>query len=227
MPIRLVLADDHAIVLHGLKRLFESHADFEVVACCLDGVQAIAAARELPCDVLVLDLRMPAATGLDVLRALTAGAPGCRVVVLTAAATDDDILEAIRLGALGVVLKEASPDTLLECVRRVHRGETSLDQEMVARAMGNMMRRESAVREASRILTPREMDIVRMIAQGLRNKVIAERLAISEGTVKIHLHNVYEKLGIDGRLELMLYAQEKGLLPAASSVPNDIDHSAV
>ena len=120
--------------------------------------------------------------------------------------------EAVRLGARGVVLKESSPETLLECVRRVYRGEQWIDRETMTRAFGHAMQREAAMREASRILTPREIEIVRMIAQGLRNRVIAERLSISEGTVKIHLHNVYEKLGIDGRLELMLYAQEKGLV---------------
>jgi DNA-binding NarL/FixJ family response regulator len=118
----------------------------------------------------------------------------------------------VRLGAWGVVLKESSPETLLECVRRVYRGEQWIDRETMTRAFGHVMQREAAMREASRILTPREIEIVRMIAQGLRNRVIAERLSISEGTVKIHLHNVYEKLGIDGRLELMLYAQEKGLV---------------
>jgi DNA-binding NarL/FixJ family response regulator len=211
-PIRLVLADDHAIVLHGLKRLFEGHPDFRVVDCWVEGEGAVAAARDDTCDVLVLDLRMPGRTGLDVLKTLAAEKRRCRTVLLTAAISDDDVVEAVRLGAWGVVLKESSPETLLECVRRVYRGEQWIDRETMTRAFGHAMQREAAMREASRILTPREIEIVRMIAQGLRNRVIAERLSISEGTVKIHLHNVYEKLGIDGRLELMLYAQEKGLV---------------
>jgi DNA-binding NarL/FixJ family response regulator len=175
-------------------------------------VGAVAAARDDTCDVLVLDLRMPGRTGLDVLKTLAAEKRRCRTVLLTAAISDDDVVEAVRLGAWGVVLKESSPETLLECVRRVYRGEQWIDRETMTRAFGHAMQREAAMREASRILTPREIEIVRMIAQGLRNRVIAERLSISEGTVKIHLHNVYEKLGIDGRLELMLYAQEKGLV---------------
>jgi DNA-binding NarL/FixJ family response regulator len=96
-------------------------------------------------------------------------------------------------------------------VRRVHQGEQWIDRDTMSRALGRVMMREAAAREASRTLTPRELEIVRMIAQGLRNKAIADRLSISEGTVKIHLHNIYEKLRVDGRLELMLYAQEKGL----------------
>jgi DNA-binding NarL/FixJ family response regulator len=212
VPIRLALADDHAIVLHGLKRLFESYPDVEVVECCRDGDEALAVARADRCDILVLDLRMPGQNGLDVLRALSDEKHPCRIVLLTATISDDDVVEAVRLGAQGVVLKEASPDTLIECIRRVNRGEQWIDRETMSRAFGHVMRRQAATQSAARLLTPREIEIVRMIAQGLRNRAIAERLAISEGTVKIHLHNVYEKLGVDGRLTLMLYAQEKGIV---------------
>lgn len=210
--IRLVLADDHAIVLHGLKRLFEGDPDFEVVSCCRDGAMALDAARSDDCDVLVLDLRMPGVTGLDVLRTLAGEQRRCRTVLLTAVIADDEVDEAVRLGARGVVLKEASPETLLECVRRVHQGEQWIDHETMSRSLDRAMQRESGVREAARVLTPRELEIVRMIALGLRNRAIAERLSISEGTVKIHLHNVYEKLEVDGRMALMLYAQEKQLV---------------
>ncbi len=209
--IRLVIADDHAIVLHGLKRLFESHNDFEVIACCRRGEDALSAVRGNQCDVLVLDLRMPGLGGLEVLKTLADERCECKAVLLTATISDDDVVEAMRLGAQGVVLKEALPETLLECVRRVFRGERWIDHETLSRALGRAMRRETAMREASETLTPREIEIVRMIAQGLRNRAIAERLSISEGTVKIHLHNVYEKLQLDGRLELMLYAREKDL----------------
>jgi DNA-binding NarL/FixJ family response regulator len=110
------------------------------------------------------------------------------------------------------VLKESAPDTLLNCVRRVFEGEEWIDRDTLSRAFGRVLQRESAAREAGKNLTPRELEIVRMIAQGLRNKAVATRLSISEGTVKIHLHNIYEKLGVDGRLELVLFAQEKGLV---------------
>ncbi|HEX4348725.1 MAG TPA: response regulator transcription factor [Vicinamibacterales bacterium] len=209
--IRLIVADDHSIVLDGLRRLFESEGDFEVVATCADGIAALDAVRSKPCDVLVLDLKMPGKTGLEVLQAMSQERLSCRTVLLTAALKDDDVVQALKLGATGVVLKESEPSALLECVRRVHQGEQWIDRETLSRAFGRVMMRESATREASRNLTPRELEIVRMIAQGLRNKVVAERLSISEGTVKIHLHNIYEKLGVDGRLELVLFAQEKGL----------------
>lgn len=209
--IRLILADDHSIVLDGLRRLFESEPDFEVVATCADGVAALDAVRTKPCDVFVLDLKMPGKTGIEVLQAMAEEHLTCRTVLLTAALKDDEVVQALKLGATGVVLKESEPGALLECVRRVHQGEQWIDRETLSRAFGRVMMREAASREAGRNLTPRELEIVRMIAQGLRNKAVAERLSISEGTVKIHLHNIYEKLGVDGRLELVLFAQEKGL----------------
>ncbi len=211
LPIRVILVDDHSIVLDGLRRLFESERDFQVVASCADAASALDALRRQPCDVVILDLRMPERTGLDVLQAMSDERITARPVLLTAAIKDDEVVQALRLGAMGVVLKESDPESLLECVRRVHAGEQWIDRDTMSRALGRVMMREAATREASRSLTPREVEIVRMIAQGLRNKAIAERLCISEGTVKIHLHNIYEKLGVDGRLELMLYAQEKGL----------------
>ena len=211
-PIRLILADDHSIVLDGLRRLFESQPGFEVLCCCADGDAALDALRHQPTDVLVLDQRMPGKTGLEVLKAIADEQLVCRTVLLTAAIHDDEVVEAVRLGATGVVLKESSPEALVECVRHVHLGERWIDRETVSRAFGRVLQRESAAREAGKNLTPRELEMVRMIAQGLRNKAIADRLSISEGTVKIHLHNIYEKLGVDGRLELMLFAQGKGLV---------------
>jgi DNA-binding NarL/FixJ family response regulator len=211
MPIRLVLADDHPIVLQGLQRLFETQPDFVVAACCGSGEAAIESVRRVRPDVLVLDLRMPRTTGLDVLRTLAAEKLPCRTVLLTAAIPDDDVVESVRLGVYAIVMKESAPDALVECVRRVARGERAIEPEFVARAFGRALRRQTAAREVAHTLTPREIELVKMVAQGLRNRAIAERLAISEGTVKIHLHNVYEKLGIDGRLELMVWAQEQGV----------------
>jgi DNA-binding NarL/FixJ family response regulator len=212
LAIRLVLADDHPIVLQGLQQLFGRHDDFEVVASCADGGAALAAVAEHQPDVLVIDLRMPGKSGLDVLRALSAAHSACHTVLLTAIVRDDEVMEAVKLGVRGIVLKESSPDVLIDCVRRVYRGEQWIERETVTRALQRALHRDSGDRDPGDSLTPREIEIVRMVAQGLRNKVIAERLSISEGTVKVHLHNVYEKLGVDGRLELVLSAQQKGLI---------------
>jgi DNA-binding NarL/FixJ family response regulator len=214
MSIRIVLADDHPIVLQGLEQLFERHADIEVLGCCADGASAIDAVNNLRPDVLVLDLRMPGQNGLDVLRTLAAGNTGCRTVLLTAAIRDDEVTEAVKLGAMGLVLKESPPELLVDCVRRVYRGESWIEREAATRAFRSMLDRDAAMKAtgSNDALTARELEIVRMVAQGLRNKVIAERLSISEGTVKVHLHNIYEKVGVDGRLELVLCAQQKGLI---------------
>src|SRR4051794_16518789 len=197
------------MVLHGLKRLFDGETEFEVVECCGNGADAIAAARRGNVDVLLLDVKMPGLSGIDVLRSVSAERLNCSTVLLTAALSDADAVEGLRLGARGIVLKESSPDELLDCIRHVARGEQWVDTELMSRTMAAA--RRDTPREPNRLLTAREREIVRMIAEGLRNKAIAERLSISEGTVKIHLHNVYEKLGLDGRLELMLHAQKHGL----------------
>ncbi len=210
MSIRLILVDDHPIVLQGLQQLLQRQPDFEVLAACADADSAFAAiSREAP-DVLVLDLRMPGTSGLQFLQRLADAGRTCRTVLLTAAIEDAEVMEAVRLGVAGLVMKDSTPDTLVECVRRVHDGGQWLDHETVTRAFRSAMEREAAVRDTA--LTPRELEIVRMVAEGLRNKAIAARLSISEGTVKVHLHNIYEKLGVDGRLELTLCAQQKGLL---------------
>ena len=212
MPIRLILVDDHPIVLQGLRQLFERQLDFAVTACCSDAETAFEAVRSHHPDVLVLDLRLPGQDGLGLLRRLSHEGIACRTVLLTAAITEAEVLEAVKLGVRGLVLKESPPATLLNCVRLVHAGEQWLDQKTVTRAFTKILDREAAIREVSQELTPREIEITRMVAEGLRNRAIADKLSISEGTVKTHLHNIYEKLGVDGRLELTLCAQQKGLV---------------
>lgn len=199
-------------MLQGLHHLFERQPDFEVVATCVDAGTTLDAVRQHRPDVLVLDLRMPGRDGLDVLRALEQDGARCRTVLLTAAVTNAEVLDAVRLGVTGLVLKESTPDTLLACIRRVHEGGEWIDRDTASRAVRVVLEREEASRAATETLTPREIEIVRMVSQGLRNRTIAERLSISEGTVKVHLHNIYEKLGVGGRLELVLCAQQRGLV---------------
>lgn len=205
--IDLVIADDHPIVLNGLDELFRLQPDFRVVARCTDGDATLEAVRRHRPSVLVLDVRMPGKDGLAVLRQLKEETLPTRVVLLTAALDEDEVLDAIRLGVRGVVLKEMAPQMLVQCVREVHAGGQWLDRRSVVRALERVVRRG----ELSTTLTPREAEITRMVAGGLRNKEIAARLGIVEGTVKLHLHNIYEKLGLDGRLELMVYVRDHGI----------------
>jgi DNA-binding NarL/FixJ family response regulator len=212
MPIRLVLADDHPLILHGLELLLHQESDFEVIACCQDGLETLHAVQELRPDILILDLLMPGKSGLAILREMHEADLPTRVVVLTAGMDADALIEAMRLGVSGVVLKEMTVPLLIQCIRKVYAGDQWLERGLVGRAIEKMLRREAGAREVAKLLTPREIEIVRLAARGLRNKEIAESLAISEGTVKIHLHRSYEKLNIDNRIALLRYAQAKGLV---------------
>jgi DNA-binding NarL/FixJ family response regulator len=211
MTIRLVLADDHPVVLDGLLRLFEQEADMTVVARCGDGEAALRAVREHRPDILVLDLRMPRLDGMGLLRCLAREGLGGPTVLLTADLGEDELLEAVRLGVRGVVLKEMAPDLLVRCVRTVHAGGQWLEQPVTGRALERLVARETA-RPKLQTLTPREVELVRLANNGLRNKEIAARLGLTEGTVKVHLHRVYEKLGVASRVELLNHVREQGIV---------------
>ena len=211
MTIRLVLADDHPFILDGLEQLFRTETDCEIVARTTDGEQALRAVQTLKPDVLVLDVRMPRLDGIELLRRMHELQLPARVVLLTASLDDARLLEAFRLGASGLVLKESAPRLLVQSVRQVARGEQSWNGKAIAGALRLVLQREQAVAAASSMLTPRELEVTRMISAGLRNKEIASRLKVSEGTVKFHLHSIYEKLQIDGRYALMSYARDHGL----------------
>lgn len=212
MPITLVLADDHPIVLAGLQQLLSLERDFTVLATCGDGAAALIALRHHRPDVLVLDMQMPEKGGLAVLRDLAGDQLPTRVVVLTASLGADDVLEAIRLGARGLILKDMAPHLLVQCIRKVAAGGQWLERGAMTESLNRLIVREAAAARAANLLTPRELAIVRLVAQGLRNKEIARQLAITEGTVKLHLYNVYQKVGVDSRVALTLWAQEQGLL---------------
>ena len=211
MTIRLVLADDHPIVLQGLKQLFEQQPDCEVLDACASAEDAIRAVNRHDPDVVVLDLRMGAMSGLDAARALISAGARCRIVILTAVMQDDEVSAAVKMGVAGLVLKESSPDVLVDCVREVAAGRPWIRHESFVTALAGAVRAQGTPSPQS-TLTPRELEIVRLVAEGLRNKDIAARLSITEGTVKVHLHKAYDKLGVDSRLELMLAAQHKGLV---------------
>ena len=212
MPIRLVLADDHPLVLDGLSQLFALETDFEVTARCNDGQQALQAVRRHRPDILVLDLRMPGTDGLAVIRQLHAENLPVRVVVLTAALDQEEVLQAIRLGVRGVVLKEMAPQLLIQCLRKVHAGGEWLERRTVSLALNKFFQREAGRQEISALLTPREVELVRLVAAGFSNRTIGEKLYITEGTVKVHLHRIYDKLNVGSRVALTRLAQEKGLV---------------
>jgi len=211
VPIRIVIADDHPVVLRGLAEFFADEADLEVVAECADGESALeAVARHQP-DVLVIDLDMPSVGGIDVLRHLREAGNSMPTVLLAGEISDEDVVEAMRLGVRGVVLKTMSGALLVQCIRKVAAGSTWLEKEAVGRAMTRLLQNREPGEAGRSTLTPREIDIARMVALGLNNREVGAKLFITEGTVKTHLHTIYEKLALKGRVQLANYAKEKGL----------------
>jgi DNA-binding NarL/FixJ family response regulator len=209
---RIVIADDHPIIIEGLSQLFKRQSEFELVAAVNDGDKALDAVRTLKPDIMVLDVQMPKKDGLTVMREMIREGLTTKVVILTATLDDDGVMEAVELGVWGLVLKEAASTQLIDALRRVAMGLRAVDPALVAAAASRSMSRREARRELESLLSPRETDVVRMVAKGLRNKEIADKLTITEGTVKSYLHSIYEKLGVKGRVELTLLAQEKGLV---------------
>src|SRR5579883_2936344 len=215
--VRIVIADDHPIVRDGLKKLLLLEDDFEVVGEAGDGREVLEKVQDLDPDVLLLDLRMPNLDGLATLQALQQSNRRTRVIVLTASEDKNEFVQAMKLGCSGIVLKQTAPDLIVKSIRKVHAGEIWLDSHTTAAVMRQFQSGADAVaggpskgRERSP-LSAREREIVALVAQGYKNKEMAEKMFISEQTVKNHLHNIFDKLGVSDRLELALYAIHKGL----------------
>jgi DNA-binding NarL/FixJ family response regulator len=211
-PVRLVIADDHPLILEGLVHLFETVPDFEIVERCSRGDQALAAVERHRPDVLLLDIVMPGLDGLAVIRELRRRELPTQVIVLTAALDERLALDAARLGVEGIVLKEMAPRLLIQCIRKVHGGERWVETRSLQAAFERALAREAGMSELRASMTPREVELIRMVSDGLRNREIASRLHITVGTVKSHLYNVYKKAGVDNRVALRRYAEEKGLI---------------
>lgn len=210
-PIRIVIADDHPIFRAGLRRLLESEPGMQVVAESSDAVEAARVAREHQPDVLLLDLLMPGGGGLATLRALAHDPIPTQVIVLTAAIDRAEQLDAVQLGARGIVTKETATTVLLDSIRAVVAGELWVDRDAV-RDMVAALQRHPARRGPAASLTRRELDIVAAIVDGASNRDIAERCGLREQTVKNHLQRIFDKLGVSSRLELASYAVHHKLL---------------
>jgi DNA-binding NarL/FixJ family response regulator len=211
MGIRMVIADDHPLMLLGIGHLLASEHDCEIVARCGDGRGALEAVRQHRPDVLVLDTRMPNLDGMGVIQALLVERSTTRIVLHAEGSEDDLIIrQAVRLGVPGVVLKEMPPEMLLQCIRKVHAGEQWLERRATSHVLRDLLRKEAGARDISALLTPRELQVLNLLCGGLPNKQIASALSISESTIKVHLQHISEKLRIKGRLALIRYAESKG-----------------
>lgn len=202
--IKILVADDHAIFRDGLRKLLEGIDDVQIVGEAATGNQCEEMLAKLKPDILLLDLRMPEKDGFSVLEEVDFDSLLTRVIVLTAVEDDRDVIRAMRLGARGVVLKQSASDQLLKSIRKVHGGEIWLDNRMTAEVIDAF--KKGAEGREKPLLSDREKEITLLVAQGFRNREIGEKLFISEQTVKNHLHNIYDKLGVSDRLELALYA---------------------
>ncbi len=207
--IRILLADDHPIVREGLRALIATEPGMLVVGEAQDGGEALFKARSLQPDVILLDLVMPRKDGLAAISEITHDLPGARILVLTSFAEDEYVFPALKAGAMGYLLKDASPQELLEAIRAVYRGESSLHPAIARKVLREFTRpADPPTRTTS--LTEREGEILLLVAQGLSNKAIAEQLVVSERTVRSHVSNILQKLHLHSRTQAALYALKEG-----------------
>jgi len=214
-PIRIVIADDHPLVREGLRRILELQEGFTVVGEAADGLEAVRQTKALRPDVLLLDLAMPRMNGLEVLRELGEMVAEVKTVLLTATIEREETVRALRLGARGVVLKDSATQMLYKCIRAVMNGEFWVGHERIDDLLQTLREMERAPsREASPAsrLTRRQLQVIAAVVDGAANKGIGKTFGLSEQTVKNHLSNIFDKLGVSSRLELALYAVHHRLL---------------
>jgi two-component system nitrate/nitrite response regulator NarL len=213
VPVRLVIADDHPLFREGLRTLLQSDARFAVVGEAGDAQAAVDAVRLYNPDVLLLDLAMPGASGLEALRVLAADPPATRTIVLTAGIGRTETVQAVQLGASGVVLKADASDVLFESILAVVQGNFWLQSQQLPNQEMALRKSLAPLTDADRDLdlSPREREIIVALADGLTNRDIADRFGLSEITVKHHLRSIFDKCGVSNRLELALFALRRGL----------------
>ena len=215
--IRVLISDDHPLVREGLRRLLGLENDLEIVGEAADGETTVAMVEKTEPDVVLLDLRMPGMDGFGALQKIQQLSKRTKVIVLTASEDKNEFVRAMKMGCSGIVLKQTASELIVKSIRRVHAGEIWLDSHTTAAVMRQFATPvdgppQSNLRSRDRSpLSQREREIVALVAQGYKNKEMAEKMFISEQTVKNHLHNIFDKLGVSDRLELALYAIHKGL----------------
>jgi len=208
--IRLLIADDHAIVREGLRALIATEPGLELVAEASDGIEAVSKVHALKPDVILLDMMMPRKDGLGAIEDIMKDQPNARILVLTSFAEDDKVFPAIKAGALGYLLKDSSPQELLQAIRNVYQGEASL-HPTIARKLMRELSQPPSLPPTTDPLTEREVEVLRLVAQGLSNDDIAEKLVVSERTVRTHVSHILDKLHLANRTQMALYAVREGI----------------
>jgi len=230
--IRVLIADDHAIVRKGLCALLATEPGIEVIGEAQDGTEALAQVQALRPDVVVMDLAMPGMDGLEATRRITASHPSARVLVLTSYSGDEQIFPAIRAGAMGYLLKDASPGELVLAIRQIYSGESSLDPSVARRLLSELSPgrgpkpspwTSSQQRAILDLLTHRETEVLLLVAEGATNREIAGQLAISEATVRSHMSKILSKLNLTSRTQAALYALRQGIVSLDESAPPSLE----
>ena len=212
MAINLVVADPHPVFLLGLERLLTAEAEINLQAMCATAEEALQAVRQYRPDLLILDIGFRDRSGLDLIRDLRQENLPVKVIILAGALDDEQTIETLRLGVQGVLLKSMPTRMLVQCIHNVHAGGQWMEKQSLGHAFEKMLRREAGARRLATILTDRETEVMCLVARGMSNRQIASQLTVGEGTVKVHVHNIYAKLGVNNRVDLTLYAHKKGLL---------------
>ena len=208
--IRILIADDHAIVREGLRSLIATEPGMELLGEASDGIQAVDKARALQPDVILLDMMMPREDGLGAINDIIKENPNARILVLTSFAEDEKVFPAIKAGALGYLLKDSSPQELLQAIRNVYHGEASL-HPTIARKLMRELNQPATLPPTTDPLTEREVEVLRLVAQGLSNDEVAEKLVVSERTVRTHVSHILDKLHLANRTQMALYAVREGI----------------
>lgn len=210
-PIRVLLTDDHAIVRKGVRALLATERDIQVVGEACNGAEAVAQAEALRPDVILMDLVMPKLDGIEATRQITTRLPGMHILVLTSFAADEKVFPAIKAGALGYLLKDSGPEELVDAIRRVNRGEPSLEPSIARKVLMELSHPPKQQPLTADPLTEREFDVLRLIAKGCSNKDIAMKLSVSDLTVRTHVSNILSKLHLASRTQAALYALQMGI----------------
>lgn len=210
--IHILITDDHAIVREGLRTLINTEPGMEVIGEAKDGAEAVTMACELKPDVILMDMVMPRMTGLEAIQKIKEECPDARILVLTSFSDDETVFPAIKAGALGYLLKNTAPERLLSSIREVHLGRPSMSSDIANKLMSELQR-QSDLPPTVDPLTDREMDVLKLIAQGMTNQEIADQLVISEGTARTHVSNILSKLHLANRTQAALYALREGYTP--------------
>jgi NarL family two-component system response regulator LiaR len=220
LPIRVLIADDHAILRKGIRALLTTESDIEVVGEAGDGLETVFQAEALCPDVILMDLVMPRMDGIEATQRITAEQPDVRILVLTSFAADDKVFPAIKAGALGYILKDSGPAELVQAIHQVHQGQPSLEPAIALKMLHELAHPPQRPPTPDP-LSEREMEVLRLLAQGKRNREIAEQLVITELTVRTHVSNILGKLHLASRTQAALYALKEGLA-SLDDVPADM-----